>query len=227
MKYNESVRLLSASRINKYKSACGGDKAKTIQLYQYNIKLCQRFYGIMSMFEIMLRNLINEHYLTQFQDANWIINQATVGKLLEHDINDIHKYEREYRAKGVYSHDKMVASFHFGFWTSLFTKRNYRIGNKTLLRIFPNKAHGLNQKDIYEQLTTIREFRNRIAHYEPICFDVNRSISTVYARRLYGLIQTYVIYMGYNPYSVFQGIEKPKSILAKIDKLQNPPSSKS
>lgn len=70
MKYNESVRLLSASRINKYKSACGGDKAKTIQLYQYNIKLCQRFYGIMSMFEIMLRNLINEHYLTQFQDAN-------------------------------------------------------------------------------------------------------------------------------------------------------------
>lgn len=33
------------------------------------------------MFEIMLRNLINEHYLTQFQDANWIINQATVGKL--------------------------------------------------------------------------------------------------------------------------------------------------
>ena len=33
--------------------------------------------------------------------------------------------------------------------------------------------------------------------------------------------------MGYNPDSVFQGIEKPESILTKIDNLQNSPSSKS
>lgn len=57
MKYNECLQVLSPARLNKYAQACSNDKAKTLRLYQYNIKLSQRFYGVIGMFEIMLRML--------------------------------------------------------------------------------------------------------------------------------------------------------------------------
>ena len=217
MKYNECLQVLSPARLNKYAQACGNDKAKTLRLYQYNIKLSQRFYGVIGMFEIMLRNAINIHYQGYFHDTNWIINQAHAGGLLEHDAADIQKTQNSYTAMGVYNNDKMVASFTFGFWTYLFTKRNYRVGGKTLLKIFPNKAHGLKQSDIYRELTAIREFRNRIAHHEPICFNAARTIDTTYARSHYNLIRTYIGYMGFDPDSVLRAVEKPDSILNMID----------
>lgn len=219
MKYDECLRVLSPARLNKYAQACGNDRAKTLRLYQYNIKLSQRFYGVIGMFEIMLRNAINIHYQGYFHDTNWIINQARVGGLLEHDADDIQKTQNSYTAMGVYNNDKMVASFTFGFWTYLFTKRNYRVGGKTLLKIFPNKAHGLKQSDIYKDLTAIREFRNRIAHHEPICFNADRAIDITYARRHYNLIRTYIGYMGFDPDSVLRAVEKPDSILNVIDSI--------
>lgn len=219
MKYDECLRVLSPARLNKYAQACGNDRAKTLRLYQYNIKLSQRFYGVIGMFEIILRNAINIHYQGYFHDTNWIINQARVGGLLEHDAADIQKTQNSYTAMGVYNNDKMVASFTFGFWTYLFTKRNYRVGGKTLLKIFPNKAHGLKQSDIYKDLTAIREFRNRIAHHEPICFNAARAIDTTYARRHYNLIRTYIGYMGFDPDSVLRAVEKPDSILNVIDSI--------
>lgn len=70
MKYDECLQVLSPARLNKYAQASGNEKAKTLRLYQYNIKLSQRFYGVIGMFEIMLRNAIRvidtkyakEHY---------------------------------------------------------------------------------------------------------------------------------------------------------------------
>ena len=180
MKYDECLQVLSPARLNKYAQASGYEKAKTLRLYQYNIKLSQRFYGVIGMFEIMLRNAINTHYKQYFNDDNWIINQARPNGLLEQEASEIVRIQRTYTNMGVYNNDKMVASFTFGFWTYLFTRRNYRIGGKTLLQIFPNKAHGLKQTDIYNQLTAIREFRNRIAHHEPICFNATRAIDTKY-----------------------------------------------
>lgn len=219
MKYDECLQVLSPARLNRYAHACGNDKAKTLRLYQYNIKLSQRFYGVIGMFEIMLRNAINIHYQDYFQDTNWIINQARVGGLLEHDAADIQQTQNTYTTMGVYSNDKMVASFTFGFWTYLFTKKNYRVGGKTLLQIFPNKAHGLKQSDIYKELTAIREFRNRIAHHEPICFNAALTIDTTYARKHYNLIRTYIGYMGFDPDSVLRAVEKPDSILKMIDSI--------
>lgn len=217
MKYDECLQVLSPARLNKYAQACGNDRAKTLRLYQYNIKLSQRFYGVIGMFEIMLRNAINAHYTGHFHDANWIINQARAGGLLEQDMSEIQRIQHTYTGMGVYNNDKMVASFTFGFWTYLFTRRNYRVGGKTLLRVFPNKAHGLKQTDIYRELTAIREFRNRIAHHEPICFNAARTIDTAYAREHYNLIRTYIGYMGFDPDSVLRMVEKPDSILNVID----------
>ena len=220
MKYDECLQVLSPARLNKYAQASGNEKAKTLRLYQYNIKLSQRFYGVIGMFEIMLRNAINTHYKQYFNDDNWIINQARPNGLLEQEASEIVRIQRTYTNMGVYNNDKMVASFTFGFWTYLFTRRNYRIGGKTLLQIFPNKAHGLKQTDIYKQLTAIREFRNRIAHHEPICFDQYGNKDVIFAQNNYDQILKYIDFLKYNKNELFFGLDiLPDKTIAKINSL--------
>ena len=220
MDFKTSQKLYSGARIGKYSRACAGNKHMTMQLYRYNLRLCQRFYGVLSLFEVILRNAVNEHYLSYYSDSDWIVNQANNGKLLAHYKDEIKQTEADYKKRGIYNNDKMVSSLTFGFWTYLFTKKNYKKGGKTLLKIFPNKAKGKNQADIYLDLTHIREFRNRIAHHEPICFDGSGNISTVFARKHYQLICDYISYFGQNPDKVIGWAEKPDDVLKKVDSIK-------
>jgi hypothetical protein len=167
-----------------------------------------------------LRNAINEHYAAQFSDPDWIVNQADAGKLLEFNKDEIRQTEADYRRRGIYNNDKMVASLTMGFWTKLFSKKRYKRGGKTLLQIFPNKRKGKNQADVYKDLTHIREFRNRIAHHEPICFDGSGNISTAFARRHYQLICEYIDFMGQQSYDVIKCAEMPDEVLNKIDGIK-------
>lgn len=80
MDFKTSQKLYSVPRMRKYQNACAGDKRKTMQLYRYNLRLCQRFYGALNLFEVMLRNAINEHYAAHYSDPDWIVNQADTGK---------------------------------------------------------------------------------------------------------------------------------------------------
>ena len=70
MKYEKYEMTLSVPRIGKYKAACNGDKNKALILYRYNIKLCQTFHGVLEVLEVLLRNVINEHYKKCLQDIN-------------------------------------------------------------------------------------------------------------------------------------------------------------
>ena len=205
--------------MSKYNRVTHGDKMKTIQLYHHNLKLSQRLFGVIGMFEVALRNAIHNHYRNSFDDMEWIVNQSAPGKLLEHEADEVLRVKNDFIRKGVYSADKMVASFSFGFWTYLFTRRNYKVGGKTLLQIFPNRRKGLKQTDVYNDLTQIREFRNRIAHHEPICFDAGHQLSTAYVCRQYALIRTYLEYMGHDADKVLKIVEKPDSVLREIDRL--------
>ena len=219
MDFKTSQKIFSAARMGKYANACSGDKRKTMLLYRYNLRLCQRFCGVLNLFEVMLRNAIDEHYRAYYSNPDWIVNQADTGKLLEFNMDEIKQTEASYRRRGIYNNDKMVASLTMGFWTKLFSKKRYKRGGKSLLRIFPNKVKGKSQSDVYKDLTHIREFRNRIAHHEPICFDSYGKISTDFARKHYQLIRDYISYMGQHPDNVIQWTEKPDEVLDKIDKL--------
>lgn len=219
MTFNESQIAFSEARVNKYLRACGGNKQKALRLYKSNARLSQQFYGVLSLFEITLRNAINNHYLAQF-GKDWIINQAVPAGLLEHEASEVHATESAYRKAGVYSHDKMVGSFTFGFWTYLFTKHNYKVGGKTLLQIFPNRPKGTTQKSVYNDITAIREFRNRIAHHEPICFDKKSAISTAYMQRHYLLMKDYLQYMGWDVEKMLRIIDAPDETLQRVKEME-------
>ena len=225
MDFKTSQKLYSAARMSKYLSASAGDKQKAMQLYRYNLRLCQRFYGVLNIFEVILRNAVNEHYMTYFSDADWIVNQSSSGNLFAYEQDDIKDIATDYKKRGIYNNDKMVSSLTFGYWTKLFSKKKFRKGGKTLLRIFPNKAKGKNQADVYLDLTHIREFRNRIAHHEPICFDGSGNINTAFARMHYQLICDYISYFGQQPNNVIQWAEKPDEVMKKIDGLISPGAS--
>ena len=78
MKYSEYEKAFSPARLNKYLVACGGNTAKALTLYRHNVKLCQKFYGILNIFEVVLRNAINAHYQNIFNDSEWVENQMRI-----------------------------------------------------------------------------------------------------------------------------------------------------
>lgn len=222
MKYPEYERAFSAARLNKYLTACGGNTAKALILYRHNVKLCQKFYGMLNIFEVILRNAINEHYKAYFNDSDWIRSQLAPGGMLsQHPQKSVvDKTIADLTAAGRYTNDRVVSSVTFGFWTYLFTKKPFRLGGQSLLKIFPAKATGLGQRAIYNELMAVKNFRNRIAHHEPICFDSSGSKSISLAKDHYDLIVRYVNFLGYPEEHLYFGLDVlPDSILERIDRL--------
>lgn len=222
MKYRDYEAAFSAARLNKYKNACGGNDNKALTLYRHNVKLCQKFYGVLNIFEIVLRNAINRHYTAYFNDADWIYHQLQQGGMLEHSPQQAKvQYDITAMANhGKYTPDKVVASVSFGFWTYMFTKVPFRLGGQSLLRIFPARQSGLGQKAIFKELQQIKMFRNRIAHHEPICFDGAGQKSMVYAHTNYALILRYISFLGYDKDALFFGVDvMPDGVMNKIVQL--------
>jgi hypothetical protein len=218
MKYEEYEIGLSKPRIGKYRQACKGDKNKALILYRYNIKLCQKFYGVLGVFEVVLRNAVNEHFKEKLHNNDWLITQAQNGFLINYQ-ETIFKERNKLMNNQKYTPDKLVASLSLGVWTFMFSRNCYKNSGKTLLQIFPNKTHGLNQRNIYVELDKIRAFRNRIAHHESLCFDNTGTINVVYVKDIFSLILKYIIFLGYNTNELLYGVENPLQTIIKIDEL--------
>ena len=163
MKYKEYEKALSVPRIGRYTIACSRDKNKALILYRYNIKLCQKFYGVLGVLEVVLRNTIDEHYKSHLYDNNWLITQSQNGFLVNYQ-DTIFKERDKLVHNHKYTHDKLVASLSLGVWTFLFSRNCYKNSGKTLLQIFPKKTHGLNRKDIYADLDKIQAFDDNVVH---------------------------------------------------------------
>ena len=222
MKFRDYEKAFSPARLYKYLKACEGDTVAALTLYRHNIKLCQKCYGILNIFEVVLRNAINEHYKTHFKDSDWIRNQLLAGGMLESHPQRLAvlKTIADLDKKGRYTNDRVVSSVTFGFWTYLFTKVPYRSGGSSLLKIFPAKAIGVGQRAVYNELQTIKDFRNSIAHHEAICFDDTGIKSTVAIRSNYALIIKYVQFLGYSASTLYYGLDSlPDKIMKKIDSL--------
>jgi hypothetical protein len=77
-----------------------------------------------------------------------------------------------------------------------------------LLKIFTNKPKDINHKIIYKELDEIRDFRNRIAHHEPICFNKKDKVSTKYMGKIWNLILKYIDFLAV-PNEFLQNVESP------------------
>jgi hypothetical protein len=217
MKYSDFEIAFSAPRLNKYLYACKGNRRKALCFYRYNLKMSQQFYGLISVFEITLRNAIDRHFSAQFSDPDWIVTQANVGFLSKYrEAVNIEKAKLS-RA-GHYNNNRLLTTLSFGIWSYLFSRNCFRKSGKTLLRIFPNRPHGLNQRTVYKDLDDIRMFRNRIAHHEQICFNYG-NVDLGEAKRIARIIGEYLSYLGYEPSKILYGVETPSKMIEKIETI--------
>ena len=224
MRYEEFEKALSPARLNRYLLACSSNKNRALQLYRLNILLCKKMYGILNVLEVVLRNAINVHYQQYFADPNWIKSQLLAGGMLS-----IAPKKREAAEKinkliksGKYTSDRLVSCLSFGFWTYLFTKYPFLKGGQSILKILPNKSKPLGQRAVYNDLMKIKNFRNRIAHHEPICFDGNGQVNIAYAQSNYNLILKYLYFLGFGANQILWGLDaSPNNVFQRIDDIAN------
>lgn len=222
MKYKEYEVAFSPARLSRYKAACGGDTRKAMTLYRYNVKLCQKYYAVLNIFEIILRNAIDRHFRAYYNDPNWIEHQLQTGGMLAHSPQkaDALKHIRDLSKRGKLTPDKVVSAQSLGFWSYMFNKIPFNAGGKKILDVFPNKQVGLGQKAVYNELQGIKQFRNRIAHHEPICFDTSWNRNMEYAQHNYKQILKYISFLGYSDKQILYGYDvQTEELINKIMSL--------
>ncbi len=102
------------------------------------------------------------------------MNDASLGTSHYFLKNSVEKAERTIRRKGgTVTPGKVIAEQSLGYWTSLFETHHYRLIGGVVIRCFPNKPAHINRNLLNQKLNKVREFRNRIYHNEPICFNGN------------------------------------------------------
>lgn len=195
-------------------------------LYRLNLKLSQELFTIVSCFEIALRNAIDRHY-TNTVGLDWLRDSARPGGMFSNRQCGKTPYiisEGE-RKLNPYTHSKLLAEMDFGFWRYLFARHQYYSGDQTLLAIFPSKpistpTHNYNSNYIFSELEKINTLRNRLAHHEPVCFQIGSQIKdTNYARQNYNLIIQLFQWMNINESSLLYGLDHVSRIYDTIDQL--------
>jgi hypothetical protein len=198
MIFTDYQKAFSTPRLDVYLNAVRGNQLKTIDAYKANLRMSQALLGALSLFEVTLRNEIDGHYQMRF-GTDWLVTQSDTSGFLttagcEKSLKTVQDVLIEMANKTplVMSHNEMVTKLGFGFWRYLFGAKEYPAGGNTLLQIFPKKAVGQNQHDVFMKLKYINNIRNRIAHHEPICFGRNKfRLSSNYAKNNFALIVNY------------------------------------
>lgn len=78
------------------------------------------------------------------------------------------------RSKKKITNSRILAELNFGFWTTLFYRQYAKLFWKPLHQIFRELPPQQRKRTtVSGKLNHIRNFRNRIYHYEPIIWDLN------------------------------------------------------
>ena len=160
-------KSISPERLAAYK-ADGVSNEVTLARYVYNIELSKSLYPIINIFEVTLRNSIDNALKKFFDVQDWsdVIPLMQTEQIM---INEAKiKIERNCKA---YSHNRLVSELTLGFWVALMGKKY----NTQKFRAFmiKNMFHGCpsEQKSsaaVQKNLAEIRFLRNRIAHHRRI-----------------------------------------------------------
>ena len=187
MRFANFRNYFSLPRIGRYLTACSNNTKRCVKLYKSNLKVAQAFHPLLGSLEVVLRNGINDQLTSYFADPDWIINQKTVfmvDPILTHTnkkngqaetnrfiLNSVKGAERKLRKRGIgITSGRIISEQTFGFWTDLFENHHYKILRGRPIKLFKNLPSGYGRTEVLNELSKVRQFRNRINHNEPICF---------------------------------------------------------
>ncbi|QNK84167.1 hypothetical protein HOO31_05750 [Aliarcobacter cryaerophilus] len=161
---------MKKSLIKKYISTERFRSYSGIDEYLENLVFSKKAYIPLSILEISLKNSINE-LLTEKLGENWLENKDFLTNDSLRKIEEAKKIL--YKRAELISKSKIIAELSFGFWVNLFKKPyEMKLRTKDIQKIFtnlpPKKEKMINREVIYKELNHIRNFRNRVFHYEKV-----------------------------------------------------------
>jgi len=180
-------QFISKKRLEQYDN--------DIEKYKENLYISEKYYILISIFEISLRNSINFHFGKKYSNE-WLFNLDKLPKLPnpkkpEHSIENKVETAKKVlsKRKEEATHNKVVAELSFGFWTSLFHKSYSNIMRIPDIKdIFPNlpskQEKKIDRQTMYQMINPIRILRNRIFHHEKIIdrkeYDITKIESEIF-----------------------------------------------
>lgn len=168
-------RIISRDRLDGYfvevkkrHGAC--DLLEAFTFYSWNTILSESFYAPLQALEVALRNTIQVNANLHFNNPYWFEDTAVVRRF-EYDAVQKAKQKLQTQKKNIDA-GRIIAELHFGFWNGLFynyyEQKLWRpLGKKFFPKMDPNKY---DRKAISKKIKRIRDFRNRIFHFEPIWY---------------------------------------------------------
>ena len=165
--YARLEHILTKPRLSVYQQD-GADDTTALARYLYNIELCRALYTPLHIFEVSLRNAIDDALQAFLGIADWYdalpFDSIAKGKIAA--AKD--KITKKGRSA---THDRIIAELTLGFWTSLFTARYSRYGFQSYIikRCFSRCPRSQRSaKSLQKTFDKIRLVRNRVSHYERI-----------------------------------------------------------
>lgn len=193
MLFQTAEKFLSPTRLAPYKHAAKGNEQLSLTLYLDNLRVAQSFYPALSLLEVALRNAVHDALSVKFKTDNWLFTEQQgfmidpsltyydaerEEKIINHKVLKMVlaaiKDYKEQRKQNPPNGPAIIADLNFGFWTSLFNKKYFLLLNRDPLRAFSKeRPAGITWNIINDKLIKVRTFRNRVYHYEPLCFQKN------------------------------------------------------
>lgn len=223
MKTELRGKYLSSPRYNRYLAATANNQHRSKRLYKANIRLAQAFHPILSQFEVILRNALNNVLTTYFADSDWIINQKN-GFMRNQSLRNSNFFLRKSIQKTEFklqrrripiTNGKIISDQSFGFWIALFLPHHYSLIGGQPIHVFAHKPATENRASIHNKLDRIKDFRNRINHCEPICFRGN-NIDSSEALSIINIVYSLISWIDPNLIPFFEEIDNVQSKVNRI-----------
>lgn len=170
------TKALSALRLATFSAAPGfSPTADTLEKYSWHALTSAAFFASLHICEVAVRNGVDEA-LTNTYGPDWPWNptfERSLPTSTGYHFNARKELVRTRSQLPVGTSGKVIAELKFSFWCHMFTSRyQVRVWDLNIGSAFPNipTSYGPSQarQAIYLKLESLRRFRNRIAHHEPI-----------------------------------------------------------
>jgi len=178
----EFEALLGKARFKRYLTAYEGDKTAALRLYMWNAQISQAFYLPLQIWEIGLRNKLND-FLCWKYGPDWPSDETrAVRQLKSVDQQTLREAsQKQLRLRGArVSTDAIVADLSAGFWVRLLG-HGYSVPFQwryNLSRVFPAPSNsqwrispsGFDMTGPHKLCEAVLDLRNRVAHHEPLAW---------------------------------------------------------
>ncbi|WP_115727732.1 hypothetical protein [Actinomyces culturomici] len=170
--------LIGEARLAHYLERYNGNEALALRLYMWNLELSSAFWGPLSLLEVALRNQLQGSLRPHTLGGAWLESHLCTRErvALDRALLDLERSGIDEPTD-----DDLVASLSLGFWVGLLTPgqpRDRDLNYETVLwrpylsTAFPHMPAEMgsypSRRRLHAELDTIRKFRNRIAHHEPV-----------------------------------------------------------